>query len=312
MSDDTPLPSGPCSVCGKAMQYDIPPHLRKQGRRVREVIFPTIDRHKGDIGDEGRVDMPPGGKSWRNATWTVTKPDGFVTSWSVSTVLGFMCEDCRSPLEALARKRYGEMAEGATEETASLRTMAYQQYLRTNHWQRVRDLVWNRDGPACQGCGARWEAGDAPFHTHHWTYAHRGLEHRHLGDLSLLCPSCHEIAHKMMDGAVDLDCPASVANALLELGRVHIREWERLGPFVPNGAGGGDVDEPEPTDPRRAFDYRDVLLTTVDAFLRQMYDVDDEDEKEVVRFVAKETIYAMMGSNKAAWRVLHDRASGAS
>lgn len=80
-----------------------------------------------------------------------------------------------------------------------LRQMPYPDYLKTDHWRRVRSAVLITRGSKCdrQDCSASWEGayfGDqVDLHVHHLTYANRGRER--YADLELLCSQCHAKEH---------------------------------------------------------------------------------------------------------------------
>jgi len=76
------------------------------------------------------------------------------------------------------------------EEIQELRTMDYQQYLATSHWESVKRLAHSYYHYKCSECGS--EKG---LEVHHKTYEHRGNEEDYLDDLMLLCPVCHERSH---------------------------------------------------------------------------------------------------------------------
>lgn len=75
---------------------------------------------------------------------------------------------------------------------SDLETMPYKEFLKTEHWQKVRrHVICRRDG-RCERCGA--EGG--PMEVHHKTYEHRGQEDAYIEDLELLCSTCHKAHHK--------------------------------------------------------------------------------------------------------------------
>lgn len=67
---------------------------------------------------------------------------------------------------------------------------AYRIFLESPYWKTVRMMVFKRDGEKCRKCG-----GEEMLQCHHLTYAHHGLEHRHLEDMVTLCRSCHAKEH---------------------------------------------------------------------------------------------------------------------
>lgn len=83
--------------------------------------------------------------------------------------------------------------EALAEETASASNrrgfdLKYQEYLRSEEWQRKRSLVLRRAKGQCEGCMER------PAEViHHLSYQNRGREL--LFELVALCHACHQIAH---------------------------------------------------------------------------------------------------------------------
>ncbi len=70
----------------------------------------------------------------------------------------------------------------------ALRDMPYSEYLLTNHWQQVREMVLRAARWKCRLCeGRAWEA-------HHLSYKRRGEEEP--GDVVALCGPCHRIWHE--------------------------------------------------------------------------------------------------------------------
>jgi hypothetical protein len=69
-----------------------------------------------------------------------------------------------------------------------LRTMPYEEYLKTSEWLAKRQQVLERD-EGCRNCNAQEN-----LEVHHRTYARRGYED--LRDLTVLCESCHEHFHQ--------------------------------------------------------------------------------------------------------------------
>jgi len=87
-----------------------------------------------------------------------------------------------------------------------LKSMPYQNYLKTDHWYRVRALTifvfaaqcigkpceWNHEG--------MWMAYANRRHVHHISYKHRGDER--FGYVCVLCDDCHRQLHKRGDDSV--------------------------------------------------------------------------------------------------------------
>ena len=64
----------------------------------------------------------------------------------------------------------------------------YQQYLKTEHWQNLRNAALQRAGYRCQVCGNEYK-----LQVHHNTYLNRGREE--IYDLCVLCDECHNLFH---------------------------------------------------------------------------------------------------------------------
>jgi hypothetical protein len=71
--------------------------------------------------------------------------------------------------------------------TLALREMPYSEYLRTNHWKKVR---WE----ALCRCGFKCICGKRATEVHHLSYENRGCEEA--GDTVGLCGECHDRWHK--------------------------------------------------------------------------------------------------------------------
>jgi hypothetical protein len=69
--------------------------------------------------------------------------------------------------------------------------LPYAEYKRTIYWGVVRGWIYHERGHKCENAPAH----RMTLNVHHKTYEHRGAEYDHLGDLSLLCRSCHEGHH---------------------------------------------------------------------------------------------------------------------
>ena len=70
-----------------------------------------------------------------------------------------------------------------------LRTMPYEDYLRTPEWQERRQRQIALDGSHCRLCNS-----SERLQVHHRTYANRGNEQP--GDLVTLCDNCHATFHE--------------------------------------------------------------------------------------------------------------------
>lgn len=64
----------------------------------------------------------------------------------------------------------------------------YAEYLKSDHWQHMRELALRHYGTNCVLCG------NTPVDVHHRTYARKGREW--LEDLIVLCRNCHKKFHR--------------------------------------------------------------------------------------------------------------------
>lgn len=85
---------------------------------------------------------------------------------------------------------------------AELRRMPYDEYLKTDHWRRVRTAMLIAHRGRCQG-NICWQMDSYWFdekwlHVHHMTYKNRGNER--YADLRLVCKECHEHIHEGKTG----------------------------------------------------------------------------------------------------------------
>lgn len=103
----------------------------------------------------------------------------------------FECDKCRD-------QRLKKMQEDADRAQARLQAwsnrvyelqqMKYSEYLKTDHWQELRNRMLKRSGYKCQLCNA-----SSTLHVHHRTYERKGYEE--LSDLIVLCAKCHAKFH---------------------------------------------------------------------------------------------------------------------
>jgi len=70
-----------------------------------------------------------------------------------------------------------------------LRSLPYQEYLKSTHWQRVRLDALKRAGYECRAC----EIDGVELQVHHLTYKRLGRERPR--DLRVLCADCHKAVH---------------------------------------------------------------------------------------------------------------------
>jgi len=86
--------------------------------------------------------------------------------------------------------QYQERNESFFRDQKRLKTMPYQEYLKTDHWQALRKTMLKRACYKCSVCGM-----NKPLHVHHNTYESRGAEK--MSDLVVLCHECHEVYHEV-------------------------------------------------------------------------------------------------------------------
>lgn len=67
----------------------------------------------------------------------------------------------------------------------------YRHYLETERWKAISEKIKRRDGYRCRLCNS-----EENLQAHHRTYAHKGDEENHLGDLTTLCGDCHTAFHE--------------------------------------------------------------------------------------------------------------------
>lgn len=70
------------------------------------------------------------------------------------------------------------------------RKLEYTEYLKSQYWSEVRQLVKARDGHRCVLCNS-----SKALEVHHRTYVHLKCEKDHLGDVHTLCSTCHSAHH---------------------------------------------------------------------------------------------------------------------
>jgi 5-methylcytosine-specific restriction endonuclease McrA len=76
------------------------------------------------------------------------------------------------------------------------RQQEYREYLRSVHWQQMRQKILVRSRGFCEDCGAR-----TSLDVHHKTYKRRGRERPE--DLVALCRNCHHERHRGKRTTVD-------------------------------------------------------------------------------------------------------------
>lgn len=74
--------------------------------------------------------------------------------------------------------------------TAHLKGKSYFEFLNSDYWKIVRQMVLRRDKNACVICKST-----IFLQVHHDTYKNHFKEHLHLEDLMTLCRKCHKEHH---------------------------------------------------------------------------------------------------------------------
>ena len=81
-----------------------------------------------------------------------------------------------------------------------MRSVEYDQHLKSAKWNVTRSEIIIRDGGMCTQCGATTR-----LDVHHITY--RNLGHEPLTDLVTLCRSCHDGRHGKATARIDPNQP---------------------------------------------------------------------------------------------------------
>lgn len=100
----------------------------------------------------------------------------------IKTALPYLCSRCVKELGLEHRKVRGRIQ--------AKPAPTYDDFLRSEYWQRVRLAKFEQAGRECHRCGATTN-----LHVHHLTYEHNWRELDYLDDLRVLCFTCHSAAH---------------------------------------------------------------------------------------------------------------------
>ena len=105
-----------------------------------------------------------------------------------------ICRNCRHRIKREKEEKnwknsQREQIVKENDEVVFLKTLPYQEYLKTTHWNNKRIETLKRAGYKCQLCGVR----NTPLEAHHNTYKNLGNELPE--DLISLCNSCHGKFH---------------------------------------------------------------------------------------------------------------------
>lgn len=97
-----------------------------------------------------------------------------------------------APADQVERAKTKKSLKGVKFTTEELRQMPYEQYLLTEHWQKIKKTACKRVQYKCEKCGQN--PGRGRLHVHHLTYVNRGNEKPE--DLQVLCDVCHKKEHE--------------------------------------------------------------------------------------------------------------------
>ena len=75
---------------------------------------------------------------------------------------------------------------------------AYQHYLESDEWKKIRNQRLAIDGFCCQGCGSRGTTRN-PLQIHHFSYRQPLGKENVFRDLVTLCRACHSQIHAVMN-----------------------------------------------------------------------------------------------------------------
>lgn len=94
-----------------------------------------------------------------------------------------------------ARASFYRAIAGYTErDFKNLARMPYQDFLKSKYWLALRAYVIVTRGKRCERCGCGYA-----LQVHHLTYDFRGMDHKHIETLLVLCSKCHSDIHKKGD-----------------------------------------------------------------------------------------------------------------
>ena len=102
----------------------------------------------------------------------------------------WICHSCSQINRAEFQYRNEERENQSLELIKELRSLPYKEYLKTDHWQKIRKQSLRRVGYKCQICNE----GNKVLNVHHRTYQNLGNEL--WTDIIVLCGGCHSIFHK--------------------------------------------------------------------------------------------------------------------
>ena len=101
-----------------------------------------------------------------------------------------ICDSCWQDEKRKSSEDYERQDSARKARLHELKTMPYQEYLQTHHWQSRRKQHLKSAGYRCQICNVSGVLLDV----HHRTYERRGEEH--YKDIIALCRDCHKLFHE--------------------------------------------------------------------------------------------------------------------
>lgn len=114
------------------------------------------------------------------------------------------CKDRKITLETLKDLRRIEDERRRDKRLFFLKNLSYQLYLKTWHWQLVKELKAEQDRKTgirdlCIRCKNRFSPRDLQLHHLEEAYKYRGEEERHLDLLEWLCAPCHRYEYEALN-----------------------------------------------------------------------------------------------------------------
>lgn len=108
----------------------------------------------------------------------------------------------------IMRLWFNKCVNRASDDVGELRRMPYPEYLKSDHWRRIRGAMLiahsaRCQGKKCEGFDSYWMGSEDYLHVHHVSYRNRGNER--FEDLRLICKDCHKDAHEGKDVFADYE-----------------------------------------------------------------------------------------------------------
>lgn len=137
--------------------------------------------------------MQKRGFQWDGDTWIFNEEENNLSFEIQKEVFENYKEDeiKKGPEHLFSRLCFWEMKANSIQEELIklLRSLPYQQYLQTEHWEGTSEIAKWRARYKCQVC-----SNQESLNTHHRTYKNKGNEKKE--DLIVLCNSCHKTFHE--------------------------------------------------------------------------------------------------------------------